>query len=302
MRCVNDGRKAIIRISYPPVALCKDCFNSYVGQRFLEEVKKWELIQPNERIAVALSGGKDSLVALHLTKKNFPDNEIFAIAIDEGIGEYRKITLKQAAKYCRLWGIRLEKFEFQKEFGFKVSSLAPRLKNLCTYCGTLRRYLINKKARELGAQKVVVGHNLDDEAETILMSLFRGNLIDLLKLGPVAGILDHPKFIPRIKPLRRLYGREIEAFAKLNGIEAPPKKCPYLKYSYRYKIRKLLNSLEANEPGLKFKILQAFDEFFLALKRRIKLEAKLLECRNCGEPSSATLCRCCQLLRSVKLK
>ncbi|MCW1307368.1 MAG: TIGR00269 family protein [Candidatus Nanoarchaeia archaeon] len=302
MRCANDGRKAVAKISYPTIALCRDCFNSYVERRFLDEVRKWKLIEPNEKLALALSGGKDSLVALYLIHKFFPENEIIAIAIDEGIGKFRELSLLQAEKYCKLWDVDLRKFSFLEEFGFEIRSIARKVRNVCTYCGTLRRYLINKKARELRAQKVVVGHNLDDEAETILMSSFKSNLMDLLKLGPIAGILDHPKFIPRVKPLRKLYGKEIETFARLNGIKVVPKKCPYIKYSYRYGIRRLLNSLEAKEPGTKFRILEAFDESFPALKQKIKLEVKLSECKNCGEPSSTSLCRCCQLLRSVKLK
>jgi len=305
MKCeVCKKEKAIVKLYHLNKVIGKRCFLRYFERKVLREIRRWNLVKEGEKTVVATSGGKDSLTALFLMKKFFPKNEVVAIAINEGIRGYRDETLKNVRKYCDAWKIPYFIFSFEEEFGFSLDSIArEKGSRVCSYCGVLRRYLINKKARELKAKKVVVGHNLDDEVQSILMNVFRNDLLNLLKLGPIAGILKSTKFIPRVKPLRKMYEREIMVYALLNGIYAPHRACPYVKFSYRDKVRNLLNEYEWENPGTKIKILKAFDDLFLKHKDKWKFPKRIPTCKFCGEPSSTEICKACRIVKELdKLK
>jgi len=305
MKCeICEKEIAIVKLYHLNRALGKNCFIKYFEKKVLKEIRRWKLIKENERVVVATSGGKDSLTALFLIRKFFPMNEIIAIAIDEGIKGYRDKTLVNVKKYCENWNIPYYIFSFSDEFGFDLDSIArEKGSRICSYCGVLRRYLMNKKARELKAKKIVVGHNLDDEVQSILMNVFRNDLLNLIKLGPIAGILKSAKFIPRVKPLRKMYEREIMVYALVNGIFAPHRPCPYVQFSYRDKIRNLLNDYEWENPGTKARILKAFDNFFQNFKNKLELPKIIPSCKFCGEPSSGEVCKACRIIEELdKLK
>ena len=122
---------------------------------------------------------------------------------------------------CRKKKIKLHEFSLRKEFGCSVCYMRSVLKSKnivmrsCKICAILRRWLLNKKARELKAIKLVTGHNLDDEVETILMNYFHGNINLLARMGPVTGVIRCEKFVPRIKPLYFCTNEETTKYSKL---------------------------------------------------------------------------------------
>ena len=156
MKCSICGRKAVIHRKYEGRALCRQCFCRSIERRFKKAVGKYRMIDSGDKIAVAVSGGKDSATTLYLMNmilKPRRDTELFAISIDEGIKGSRDLALKKARQLCKKLGIKQYVFSFKKEYGKTMDEMARELKKRkkglrepCTYCGVGRRFLLNKKA------------------------------------------------------------------------------------------------------------------------------------------------------------
>src|SRR3989338_1864585 len=185
------AEKPVIRI-YSGEKLCKNHFNEYFENKVFRTIRQFDLLDKEENIGVALSGGKDSLTVLsilnRLSKQN-PKIKLIAIAIDEGIAGYRDKTLVVAKEFCDKNKIELHIFSYKEEFGLTLDEML-RILNVkpCTICGIFRRYLLNKKSRELKLTKLVTGHNLDDECQSIMMNQMRNDIKSSARLGPKTGL------------------------------------------------------------------------------------------------------------------
>ena len=262
------------------------------------EIERYKLIQG--KVGVGVSGGKDSLVTFFILKK-LGYNPI-GILIDEGIGGYRNVTIKDAIKHFKEWDAPLIIYSFKEEFGMTLDEMVKELNLIpCTICGILRRYLLNKAARELGIKTLAVGHNLDDEAQSILMNLFQNDIQKLARLGPVSGYAKHKSFIRRVKPLRKIKEKEVLAYAMLNGIKIHFITCPYAPESFRSVVQKELNLYESKHPGTKLNIVKWFDKRREKFKSMVKDE-KIGTCEVCGEPTAEEVCLTCQLISKLQRK
>lgn len=297
MKCECGGRAVYYR-RYEGRGWCKSCFVSSIERKFRHTVSKNRLIQKGDRIAVAVSGGKDSLSMLHLLSR-IRGFDMVAFSIDEGIGGYRPKGIGCAAELARGLGIEHHVYSYKKELGFEIDALQDILGQVkhCTYCGVFRRYLLNMKARELGASKLAVGHNLDDEAQSIMMNFVRGDSMRFARLGASPGVSANVKFVPRIKPMRDIPEREVAAYAILKGIEFAGDECPHSFDNVRRDMQSLLNDFELKYPGTKQQIVSFYDR----LKASLPVpEGSVQECVECGEPSSGRTCKACELLSGIR--
>lgn len=221
-----------------------------------------------------------------------------ALIIDEGS---RKEEIKAAEKLCKKLKIKLNKYTYKKEFKFTLFDIAEKLKGIpCAACGAIRRSLINQKARELGATKLATGHNLDDEAQSIIMNQFKANTQLSARLGPITGVRDDPKFIRRIKPFHFLTENEVLTFAKVNNIAPGKKICPFRCGAYRNSIRSLLDEFESKYPGTKHGIIKSFLEVLPLLKKNYS-KVKIKYCKVCSEPCSQVdlVCQKCKIIKRI---
>ena len=188
--CTKCGQKAAISLRYAHLELCQSHFARFFESRVKHTVRDYRMLGKGDKIAVAVSGGKDSCVMLHMLhriSKSLPIT-LFAITIDEGICDYREFSLETAKQECRKLGIPLHVVSFKEEFGRSLDELLKKKgeERSCSYCGVMRRYLLNKYARKLGADKIAVGHNADDVAQTVMMNFMRNEPERLARLGPWA--------------------------------------------------------------------------------------------------------------------
>lgn len=305
MTCKNCSINPVIKLPNSNIQLCKSCFIRYFEKKTLKTIRTYNLIEDNDKIALALSGGKDSLSLLYLLNKvqeKKRNIEVIAIAIDEGIKGYRDLTLKDAKDFCTKKNIPLKIYSYKKEFGLTLDDMTKKLNSSpCSICGVLRRYLLNKKARKLRVDKLATAHNLDDESQSILMNQIRNDLAVSARLGPITGIIKDPRFIPRIKPFYFLTEKEVATYAFLKDLLTNFVECPNAENSYRIETRDLLNALEQKHPGAKYGIVSSFIEILPSLKELYK-DKEISSCKKCKEPCSSEICKTCQILEKLKAK
>lgn len=294
MKCRKCNQEAIIYQKYSNAHLCREHFIEDVERKVKRDIRKFRMIGRGEKIAIGLSGGKDSMVLLFILHKVFhkrPDLKLHAITIDEGVVDYREHTIPNAENLCRELDVPLGIFSFKEEFGITLDKLTKKKENAsCTLCGVLRKNVLNKAAREIGADKLAIGHNLDDESQTIMMNYLRG---DVDRMGRMNGV-PQPGLVLRIKPLRSIPEKEVALYAFVNNLPVNPDECPYAGEALRNEIREMVNDFEVKHPGTKYSLLRGFEKISEALKPQDT--QVVVQCNVCGEPSSETLCKTCKLL------
>lgn len=274
---------------------CRKHFLSNFEKRVGTTIKRYKLLDKKERIAVACSGGKDSTTALYILNKLYKDVE--AIAIDEGIKGYRKKTLDDLKRFCKMHGIKLNIYSFKKEFGFYLDKIKDK-KSICMQCGVLRRYLLNQKAK--GFDKLATGHNLDDEAQSILMNIYKSNIESLMRLGPISGVARDAKFVPRVKPLYLCTEKECLIYSCLMRFDVGYNECPHAGFSFRANVRDLLNEYEYKNLGSKQRLVENFLLVLPKIKKSYSRKTEIGYCDLCGEPSMAKVCNACSIVKSIK--
>ena len=264
------------------------------------------MLKPDDKTMVAVSGGKDSVTLLHILTKierSFPEARACAVTVDEGIKGYRDEALKLAIKNCRGLGIENVVVSFQKMYGYRLDELVTMTQGKgltpCSYCGVLRRRALNTAAREAGVDKLATAHNLDDEAQTMILNILHGDALRIARVKPVLDV-THPKLTQRVKPLCEVPEREVALYAYLRKIEFQSTPCPYVGTSLRSDIRTMLNRLEEKHPGTKFTIFRSMERIRPALEAAAE-EAKIQECKVCGEPTVGEICRSCQMLQGLSI-
>jgi len=303
MKCSFCPKESVYFRRYEGHNYCEKHFTRNIEKKVKRAVGSNKLIEKGDRVAIAHSGGKDSSNVLFLLNRMFETNpsiKILVITIDEGIKGYRDKAVEKSESFCKKLGLEQHIFSFKKEFGFTVDDLSNKMKSgYCGTCGLLRRYLLNKKARELKATKLATGHNLDDECQSILMNFLKGDLLRLVRIGPMPHLTKHPKFVLRIKPLVLIPESESELFAKVNKIPFQPKKCPYsVDNPLRGETRKFLNRLDDTSPGIKYSLYESACKIKPFITEKFK-KGKIGSCKKCGEPSSQEICKVCDLLSKL---
>ncbi len=277
-------------------------FSQKFENRVKKTIKDYKLFSKKDRILVACSGGKDSTVVLYLLNK-FGYN-VEGLIVDLEIGNYSKINLKNIRNFCKFYSIKLHEASFREDFGYNKCKIEhilrlkdPRV-NSCSICGVLRRSMLNKKARELKFDKVVTGHNLDDEAQAIMMNFFRNTMHLQSRLGPITGNIKDKKFIPRVKPLYFCFEDDVKKYSQICKFEILYDRCPCIVNSYRNKIRDLLNNMPNNRE-IKKNIVYNFLEILPKLKKEFSQKSGLLKCMVCGEPTSSEVCNSCKIIKKL---
>ena len=250
-----------------------------------------------------MSGGKDSLTILYILNKLSQQNPkiiINAIAIDEGIHGYRDKTLEKAKDFCNESNIKLHIFSYKEEFGLTLDEMLKILDvKPCSICGVFRRYLLNKKSKELELTKLATGHNLDDECQSIMMNQMKNNIELSARLGPKVGLIQDEMFVQRIKPLYLCTEKEVTTYAFINGLLDEFNECPNVPQSFRAQVRDMLNNLEQKFPGTKYSIVNSFLQTLPLLKQKFKNDA-IKVCSKCSEPSANDVCNACVYLEKLK--
>jgi len=257
------------------------------------------MLSPNDHVAVAVSGGKDSLSLLMILKKltlRFPRTKITAVTVDEGIESYREEAVQLASDYCQRLEVEHEVVSFKEIFGSDLDGYLKDKKDrltACSYCGVFRRKAINIAAKRVGANKIATAHNLDDMLQTYLLNLLEGDVERFVRFSP---ILQDPRgqFLTRMKPLCEIPEKEVALYGYTDELRFQSASCPYMGEALRNELRSIFNRLELAHPGVLFSAYRAM----LRLRKLAEpgiAPANLNACSRCGEPSVSSMCEACRM-------
>lgn len=300
VRCSQCDDEAIIDQPYANRHLCDRHFRDSVRERVRRELHRQLPRFRGGTVAVALSGGKDSSVALALTQRYFlrrPAVRLTAITVDEGIAAYRPATIAAAERLTRALGVEHVIVRAADELGVTTDSAALRMAGTipCSYCGVWRRQLLNRAARAIRADALVLGFNLDDLAQTVLMNLARAELPRIARMAPHRH--QQPGLVPRLAPLAPIPEREVYLFARLEGLPFDHGECPHARAAARNVFREVVWQLEDSLPGTRHSLLRTQQQLAELLAENEAPGVGPGRCEACGEPSASRLCRACEYLR-----
>ncbi|MFP4522971.1 MAG: TIGR00269 family protein [Candidatus Woesearchaeota archaeon] len=269
---------------------------SHVLDTIQEAIDTFSLCTKKDSICVALSGGKDSMVLLDAM--HTLGYTVTGLFIDEGIYPYRKTSYEDSARFCKEKNIPLRVISFKNEFGFTMDEVVSLKKyHPCTVCGTLRRYLLNKHSMQF--DKIATGHNIEDEATTIMINMCRANTDLFFRLGAK----NNPQelFTQKIKPLYFLDEKELVTYIKEKNIKIDSGVCPNSAISYRWTIKHRLREEEKTNPAIKKNIVQTYNKVLEHhQEKKHKEQAQINTCKRCNQASQARLCKTCQLVEKIQ--
>lgn len=298
--CTLCGEPAVIHQRHAGRYFCGTHLVADLEGRVAETLASEQQVAPGDCVAVALSGGKDSTALLLLLHRLFgsrDDIRLVAVTVDEGIGGYREETIRSAEDLVMKLGVEHITVSFRELFGDTLDTfLKGREPQACTICGILRKKALVVGAEQAGATKLATGHNLDDEAQSVLMNVLRG---DLMRLVRNSGADSGGRFIPRIKPLMYIQEKEIATYLMVQGIWSELPECPYAVHALRREVRSMLAGIEYRHPGTMLRLMENRKKVESAFARRTFGEP-VGTCQECGDPCSGETCQLCQLKKTLR--
>lgn len=275
-----------------------------IEDKTAKTISKFSMIQHGDRVAVGVSGGKDSLSLLYVLKKLFNDhdnnNELVAVTIDEGINGYRDESMQIVKDFCAQLGVENEVLSYKSLFGLDMDEamiLRPSEKvSSCSICGTFRRRAIDIAAETVNADIIATAHNIDDQLQTFMINLFAGDVERIGWIYPEP--IQYANGMKKIKPFIEIYEYEIAFYALQREIPFQSEECPYMNESIRTDLRKFFNSLEKDHPGIKYNSYNSMMKVSNVLRNIPQNEGK--KCVRCERVSSDDICSVCKTVRVLR--
>lgn len=297
MKCSRCKGLAEVALPSHHAGFCRTCFLEYFSRQVDRAVRGHRMFGREDRILVALSGGKDSLALFReLRHQGYDAAGMFVDLAIPGSSDAARAVVE---RFCAELGAPLHVVD-TAALGLPMPLVKARVRRpICAVCGKVKRHYFNRTALEHGYTALATGHNLDDEAARLFANVLRWDPAYLSDTGPV--LPAEAGFARKAKPLCRLTEFETACYCFFRDIPHHSAACPYSRGASFTARKQLMNALEQQSPGSKL----AFYEGFLERARPAfaTLEqgrgVALAPCEECGCPTSAGLCGVCRLRRQV---
>ena len=293
MKCRACGARAAIEVRRHNAAFCGDHFVEHVRRQVARTIHDYRMFGPEDRLLLGVSGGKDSLALWDiLTDLGYSVDGVY---LHLGIGDYSSESLTLTRRFAGERDLALRTIDLPAEYGFSIPEAATAQgRTACSVCGLSKRYLLNEAAD--GYDVLVMGHNLDDEAATLLGNVLKWNTEYLGRQSPV--LPAHTGLSRKVKPLIRVAERETAAYAVLRDIDYEIEECPMVAGNTINRLKERLNVLEGRSPGIKQQFLFGFFEraapYFDGGEK-----PDLAACGRCGQPTTGDVCAFCRVQARV---
>lgn len=301
--CHKCGAPAVTYVRHAGRHLCGRHFVELTEKRVQRAIREQADLSGGGTVAVACSGGKDSMTCLDIVRLTLGprrDTRIVVVTVDEGIRGYRDLSIPMVERYCEEHDLPWTLTSIEHEQGVtldRVGSMGLD-ETPCAYCGVWRRWSMNRAAREAGARYLATGLNLDDTAQSVLMNVCRGDVERLARLGPHTR--EQPGLVPRIQPLRWIPEAESYLYALLRDLPIHNAECPHMGRAQRGRYRAVLHGLLEDEPGVAHALVRSLERLRPGLEAAFP-PLELSPCPECGEPSpGGGTCKACEMRARVK--
>lgn len=300
MKCDRCENQAAYTRKYSGEKLCSKCFSNSILRKTAKTISKYNMIQNNELVAVAVSGGKDSLALLNIINQMAATHNfrIKAITIDEGIPGYRNEALEIVQAFCAKLNVEHKVFSYKELFDLTLDEAldlrGSEKTSSCSICGTLRRRAIDHAAKDIGADVIATGHNLDDTLQTFVINMLSGDTNKIGWMDPDTS----SNTLRKIKPFCEIYESEIVFYAFTNNIPFQSEPCPHMNEGIRTEIREFLNSLEGQHSGIKNNLYQSIIKVSQIVKDTNYKQKTI--CAKCGNECTGKICSVCNMVLKLK--
>ena len=292
-RCRTCRAPAVIELARHRAAFCGEHLVDHVRGQVRAAVERYGMLSYDDRILVAVSGGKDSLALWDvLLDMGYRASGLY---LGLGIGGYSTRSERivrgfadARADELRARGAELHLVDLAGDHGFDIPGAASsRTRTPCGVCGLSKRYVFNAAALRHGYDVMATGHNLDDEVSQLLGNVLRWQTPFLARQSPALPAREG-ELARKVKPLYRLTERETAAYCICKGLDYVVEECPLVEGNTVLRYKDALNALEQHAPGLKAQFLFGFlerirDERFAGAD--VDGDA-LVPCRACGMPTT----------------
>ncbi len=289
-RCRRCAEPAVVEIRRHNAAYCATCFQQVFRRQVERTIDRWHMFGPGDRVLVAVSGGKDSLALWDVVL----DMGVAAdgLYLGLGIGMYSDRSREAVGAFAAAREAVVVDVDLAATYGFDIPTAARKgARSSCGVCGLSKRYVFNRAAAEGGYDVVATGHNLDDEAATLLGATLRWQTGDMARRSPV--LPARAGMVKKVKPLHRMSELETAAYAFLRGIDYIVEECPLVDGNTQLGYKRAMDALEARSPGAKAQFYLGFLDRGLPLLGGAD-DAVVGECTRCGQPTTGETCAFCR--------
>lgn len=303
IRCKKCGKNAAIRMRQHRLSLCKEHYIEWVLEQTARTIDRYHMFGINDRILVAVSGGKDSLALWDvLWQLGYQADGVY---IDLGINKghaYSENSKNFSLEFARERNLKLHIIDIKALYGKSMIEISIQnrrgIGKPCSVCGLVKRHEMNRITQQQGYNVIATGHNLDDEAAILFGNTFNWQTDLLLRQAPL--LEDAPGLAKKAKPFCRFYERETAAYSILRNIKYIYEECPYSKGSTSLEYKQILNNIEEQQPGAKIRFyarfLKARKAGLFGDQPDLLNSEELHPCDNCGQLTSAPkICSFCRL-------
>lgn len=305
-KCQEDD--SVYFRAYSGEYLCKKCFVRSIEDKTARTMSRYSMVKYGERVAVGVSGGKDSLSLLYVLKKIFDDHDrsaddLIAVTIDEGIQGYRDESLAIVKDFCSRLGVQSKVMSYKELFGVSMDEamvVRPSEKmSSCSMCGTFRRRAIDLAAECVDADVIATAHNMDDQLQTFMINLMAGDVERIGWIHPEP--VEYAGGMKKVKPFVEIGEHEIVFYALQRQMPFQSEECPYMNESIRTDLREFFNRMEKEHPGIKN---NAYASMLKVSERlRMSLEPRGgKRCSVCGRDSTGGVCSVCKTVDALGFK
>jgi uncharacterized protein (TIGR00269 family) len=290
VRCTRCRAPAVIEVRRHNAAYCRACFLHVFRGQVQRAIEKWAMVSAGDRVLVAVSGGKDSLALWDVLLDLGYEAEGLYLGL--GIGGYSDRSGEVTASFARSRDAALHVVDLAEECGFDIPTAGRKgSRSTCAVCGLSKRYVFNKAALAGGYDVVATGHNLDDEAATLLGNTLRWQTEAIARQSPV--LPGKAGMVKKVKPLFRQSELETAAYAFLRGIDYVVEECPLVAGNTQLRYKEAMNAIETTSPGTKAQFFFGYLERGRPLFRTAD-DAALTTCEACSQPTTGRFCAFCR--------
>ncbi|TMB17668.1 MAG: adenine nucleotide alpha hydrolase family protein [Deltaproteobacteria bacterium] len=300
MKCTRCRAKAEVELRAHNAGFCRPCYLFYFRRQVERAIAAERMFTHDERLLVAVSGGKDSLALWDvLAECGYATTGLY---LGLGIGAYSARSHEKALKFAEQRELELRVVTLEEEGpGLAIPDVAAATRRVpCSACGTMKRHFFDTAALAGGFDVLVTGHNLDDEAARLMGNVLRWQRDHLARQRPVLPA-THPKFVRKVKPLYLISEYETAVYAFMRGIDYIVEECPNAVGATQLLYKDVLNRLEHASPGTKQAFVQEFFRSGQPAFAAVENEEPQV-CGQCGMPAYGTLCSFCRLVRQVEAR